>query len=176
MLTVNDMLVTSFAAVFCVQVMVYDEAWDTVDLEGQHDAAAAAAAAAAPTGLKAFKAKASAVLQAAKTKAAQTKGSAVFQREFWSGRRLLLVLLLLAVLALAMGLGIGLGTRHSAGALRYFHSLFSFLLKTQIGTCKQFPRGQCLSHGGVLGARHAAGVLHCYYLVDVFCFPKWPGQ
>jgi hypothetical protein len=27
-------------AVFCAQVMVYDEAWDTVDLEGQHDTAA----------------------------------------------------------------------------------------------------------------------------------------
>jgi uncharacterized BrkB/YihY/UPF0761 family membrane protein len=111
-------LLLLFTAVFCAQVMVYDETWDTVDLEGQHEAAAAAAAAAPPTGFKAFQDKASKVLQAVKTKAAEAKGLPVFQREFWNRRRLLLVLLLLAVLVLALGLGVGLGTRHAAGGLQ----------------------------------------------------------
>jgi hypothetical protein len=100
--------------------MVYDETWDTVDLEGQHDTAAAAAAA-VPTGFKAFQDKATAVLQAVKTKAVKARGSAVFQREFWNRRRLLLVLLLLAVLALALGLGVGLGTKGTAGMTLFDH-------------------------------------------------------
>jgi hypothetical protein len=107
---------------FGTQVMVYDEAWDTVDLEGQHDAATAAAAAAAaspPTGFRGLKEKASVMLQTVKTKAVQAKGSAVLQRAFWSRRRLLvLLLLLLAVLGLALGLGVGLGTRPAAGEKR----------------------------------------------------------
>jgi hypothetical protein len=80
------------------QVMVFQDAWENVDLEGQqHPAAAAAAAAPKPKGFRAL------------------KPSAVLHREFWSRRRLLLVLLLLAVLALALGLGIGLGTKGAAG-------------------------------------------------------------
>uniref|UniRef100_A0A383VP39 Leucine-rich repeat-containing N-terminal plant-type domain-containing protein n=1 Tax=Tetradesmus obliquus TaxID=3088 RepID=A0A383VP39_TETOB len=84
------------------KVMVFQDAWEHIDLEGQHPAAAAAAAA-KPQPKKGF-----AALRA-------LKPSAVLRREFWSRRRLLLVLLLLAVLALALGLGIGLGTRGTAG-------------------------------------------------------------
>ncbi|WIA23594.1 hypothetical protein OEZ85_000305 [Tetradesmus obliquus] len=84
------------------KVMVFQDAWEHIDLEGQHPAAAAAAA--KPQPKKGF-----AALRA-------LKPSAVLRREFWSRRRLLLVLLLLlAVLALALGLGIGLGTRGTAG-------------------------------------------------------------
>jgi hypothetical protein len=79
--------------------MVFQDAWELIDLEGQHPAAAAAAPK-PEKGLVAL--------------VATLKPSQVMQRDFWNRRRLLLVLLLLAVLALALGLGIGLGTKGGA--------------------------------------------------------------